>query len=77
MRLVDRHSIAYIRVEPHATKPGLYQLQIARQRDRLGAAGDLELAENVVGVGLLCRLHRSAKRQDGPCKRPAQTETGA
>lgn len=58
MRLVGRHSIAGARVEPHATTPGLYQLQITRQRDRLGAAGDLELAEHVVGVGLLCRLHR-------------------
>ena len=35
-------------------KPGLEQLQIARQCDRLGAAGDLELAENAVGVGLDC-----------------------
>ena len=33
-------------------KSGLEQLQIARQCDRLGAAGDLELAENIVGVCL-------------------------
>ena len=30
----------------------LEQLQVARQGNRLGAAGDLELAENAVGVGL-------------------------
>ena len=33
-------------------KPRLEQLQVARQCNRLGAAGDLELAENAVGVGL-------------------------
>ena len=64
--IINRHSIAEAWAERTQPKvgwqvdsllrargtPQLEQLKVARQYDRLGAAGDLQLAENAVGVGL-------------------------